>query len=101
MDDEAITTRLREDVLEASGKLRKKVAESYLKPAADDLQVLRSKKQKLSVTCITVSTDEKYIFSGSKDRSIVKCKLNYSLPYFKYGFHCMSCIIDYMTAGDL
>lgn len=76
LDDDAIKTRLREDVLEASGRLRKKVAESYLEPASDDLQVLRSKKQRLSITCITVSSDEKHIFSGSKDCSIVKYGIN-------------------------
>ncbi|MPC07861.1 U3 small nucleolar RNA-interacting protein 2 [Portunus trituberculatus] len=72
LDDEAIRTRLREDVLEASGRLRKKIADSYLEPEADDLKVFRSKKQRLSVTCITVSADEKYVFSGSKDASLVK-----------------------------
>lgn len=76
LDDEAIRTRLREDVLEASGKLRKKVADSYLEPEAGDLKVLRSKKQRLSVTCIAVSTDEKYVFSGSKDATLVKYGIN-------------------------
>ncbi|KAG0721315.1 U3 small nucleolar RNA-interacting protein 2 [Chionoecetes opilio] len=76
LDDEAIQSRLREDVLEASGRLRKKVAESYLRPADEDRQVLRSKKQKLSVTCIAVSIDEKYIFSGSKDCSIAKYSIS-------------------------
>lgn len=74
LDDETISARLREDVLEASGRLRKKVAESYLEPEATDLQVMRSKKQRLSVTCIAVSSDEKCVFAGSKDCSLVKCK---------------------------
>ncbi|XP_050716461.1 U3 small nucleolar RNA-interacting protein 2-like [Eriocheir sinensis] len=76
LDDESISARLREDVLEASGRLRKKVADSYLEPEATDLQVMRSKKQRLSVTCIAVSSDEKYVFAGSKDSSLVKYGIN-------------------------
>ncbi|XP_045618040.1 U3 small nucleolar RNA-interacting protein 2 [Procambarus clarkii] len=71
-DDEAIGVRLREDVLEASGKLRRNVAHTYIEPDQQDIRVLKSKHQKLPITCICVSHDEKHIFSGSKDCSIVK-----------------------------
>ncbi|KAG7163468.1 U3 small nucleolar RNA-interacting protein 2-like [Homarus americanus] len=76
LDDEAIGIQLREDLLKASGKLRKTVANLYIKPELQDFCVLKSKQQKLPITCVTVTSDEKYIFSGSKDCSIVKFTLD-------------------------
>jgi WD domain, G-beta repeat. len=29
---------------------------------------------KLSVTCVVISSDDKYIFSASKDGAIIKCE---------------------------
>lgn len=87
MDDESIRARLREDVLEASGRLWKKVADSYSAPEATELRVIRSKKQRLSVTCITVTSDEKYVFAGSKDCSIVKCKWGIVLLMYFHPIH--------------
>ncbi len=63
--------QLRDDILEKSGKLKKFVAKSY-----KDGQILRQlKHHKLSVTCVVISFDCKFIFSGSKDGTIVKCRL--------------------------
>lgn len=72
--DEALITRLREDVLEASGRLRRTVADSLVEPAVEEVYVMKSKQQKLSITCLALTNDDKFIFTGSKDCSIVKCK---------------------------
>lgn len=72
--DEALIGRLRDDVLEASGRLRKTVAESLVEPLVEELYVMKSKQQKLSITCLAIASDDKHIFTGSKDCSIVKCK---------------------------
>lgn len=76
VDNAAISTQLREDLLEASGRLRKRVADTYRQPAIEDISVLKSKHQKLPITCVTVTSDDKFIFSGSKDCSIVKYTLD-------------------------
>ncbi|PIK53491.1 putative U3 small nucleolar RNA-interacting protein 2-like [Apostichopus japonicus] len=70
IDHDAISHRLKEDVLEQSGRLLKNVACEYAQPAGDDLCILRG--HKLAVTCLVISPDSKYIFSGSKDCSVIK-----------------------------
>lgn len=70
IDHDAIAHRLREDVQRQSGKLFKKVADTYLEPAEDDIRVFRG--HYLSVTCAVISNDSKFIYSGSKDCSIIK-----------------------------
>ena len=45
------------------------------------------KGHRLTVTCVAVSNNGKYLFSGSKDGSIIKCNpfmFNYSLFYFYF-----------------
>ena len=74
VDDKTIASRLREDVLETAGKLRRFVADEYIRPESEEIKVLKSKHQKLPVTCLTVTNDGKFIYSGSKDCSIMKCK---------------------------
>lgn len=43
--------------------------------------ILRCKDHKDSVTCICLSNDGLYLYSGSKDGSIVKCKILHSFIY--------------------
>uniref|UniRef100_A0A3B4B204 U3 small nucleolar RNA-interacting protein 2 n=1 Tax=Periophthalmus magnuspinnatus TaxID=409849 RepID=A0A3B4B204_9GOBI len=74
-DDESFETdliagRLQEEVLEQKGKLQRLIAKDLLSPDESEIRVLRG--HKLSITCLVISTDEKYIFSASKDCSIIK-----------------------------
>ncbi|XP_011676652.2 U3 small nucleolar RNA-interacting protein 2 isoform X1 [Strongylocentrotus purpuratus] len=69
-DRDAIAHRLKSELLEQSGKLQKLVASEYTAPSSDDLCVLRG--HQLAITCMVISSDNKYIFSGSKDCSIIK-----------------------------
>ncbi|KAK7916559.1 hypothetical protein WMY93_012320 [Mugilogobius chulae] len=74
-DDESFETdliagRLQEEVLEQKGKLQRLIAKDLLPPDASEIRVLRG--HKLPVTCLVISSDEKYIFSASKDCSIIK-----------------------------
>lgn len=73
IDRDAVAHRLKEDVLEQSGRLLRSVADDYEAPNVDDLCVLRG--HKLAVTCLVISPDSKYIFSGSKDCSVIKWNL--------------------------
>ncbi|XP_068220490.1 U3 small nucleolar RNA-interacting protein 2-like [Palaemon carinicauda] len=76
LDDKAVAARLQEEVLDSAGKLRRLVAETYLEPELEDIIVLKSKHQKLPITCLAVTSDGQFIYSGSKDCSIVKYSID-------------------------
>ncbi|XP_060081368.1 U3 small nucleolar RNA-interacting protein 2-like isoform X2 [Ylistrum balloti] len=74
-DDEEINRdivshRLKQDILEQAGRLQRQVADNYQVPTVDDITVLRG--HQLSVTCVVISPDSRYLFTGSKDCSIIK-----------------------------
>lgn len=70
IDKAAIAHRLRDELLEQSGRLQKKFAHRVR--GVDSEHILYLKGHKLPVTCATVSHDGKYVYSGSKDCSIIK-----------------------------
>ncbi|XP_043564409.1 U3 small nucleolar RNA-interacting protein 2 isoform X1 [Chiloscyllium plagiosum] len=63
-------SRLEEEVLEQKGKLKRLLAKDYLPPDESEIRLLRG--HQLPVTCLVLSPDDKYIFSASKDCSIIK-----------------------------
>ncbi|KAL6464340.1 hypothetical protein MHYP_G00266570 [Metynnis hypsauchen] len=65
-----IAGRLQEDVLEQKGTLQRLMAKELVVPDPAEIRLLRG--HKLSVTCLVITPDEKYIFSASKDSSIIK-----------------------------
>jgi len=72
IDDDLISSRLKEDVLEQEGRLRKEVADS-VEPDLENMSLLTCPKYlKRSVTCLCVSEDDQWIFSGSKDGILMK-----------------------------
>ncbi|PSN50565.1 hypothetical protein C0J52_14763 [Blattella germanica] len=82
VDKDVIAHRLKEDYLEQTGKLRRKVADDYVGYDSESIQLLRCKDHKLPITCLVVSADNKFVYSASKDCGIVKwsledrCKIN-------------------------
>ncbi|KAK6176732.1 hypothetical protein SNE40_014974 [Patella caerulea] len=70
IDDDVIASRLKRDILEKSQKLHYDRADNLLQPEPELIKVLRG--HKLSVTCIVISSDDRYIYSASKDCSIIK-----------------------------
>ena len=44
----------------------------YVEPSAEDVTVCRG--HHLPVTCVVITPDMQYIFSGSKDCTIIKCR---------------------------
>lgn len=72
IDQSVIAHRLKEDILEHSGKLRRTVADLY--DAVDEslIKHLHCKDHKQPITCMTISQDCKWLFTASKDCSIVK-----------------------------
>lgn len=69
IDRDVIAHRLREDVAEQSGKLYRKVADN-LHFCADDAFSLRGHQR--SLTCVVISSDNQYVYTGSKDCTIIK-----------------------------
>jgi len=66
-----VEQRLKEDVDEERGKLRKEFAFKLSGLTANDVQYHGDKSHKLSITCVTVSPDSKKVYSASKDAGIV------------------------------
>jgi ribosomal RNA-processing protein 9 len=63
---------LKEDILEHSGTLRRTVADLYEALDESLIKHFRCKDHKLPITCMTISQDCKWLFSASKDCTIVK-----------------------------
>ena len=62
------------------------LSEQYTQPSSDAIRVLRG--HQLSVTCLCLSPEDKFVFSGSKDCSIIKCKyltVTFSFLPLKHG----------------
>lgn len=69
-EEGAVSKRLREEYLEEKGRLRKTVAENYVDH--EELITLRCKDHTHSITCLCLSSNGKFLYSGSKDGSLVK-----------------------------
>lgn len=81
--NEHILKKLKTDELERAGKLKKKIAD-HVKFDVENKKLLTCKQHKLSITCIAVSSDSKFLYSASKDYSIVKWSLlNFGKASFK------------------
>ncbi|XP_011498248.1 PREDICTED: U3 small nucleolar RNA-interacting protein 2 [Ceratosolen solmsi marchali] len=73
-EEGAITKRLKQDYLEEKGRLRKIIADTYV--GHDTPFILRCKDHKNSITCICLSSNGQFLYSGSKDGSLVKWSLH-------------------------
>ncbi|TNN84402.1 U3 small nucleolar RNA-interacting protein 2 [Liparis tanakae] len=69
-ETDLIAGRLQEEVLEQKGKLQRLIAKDIMPPEASEIRVLRG--HKLPITCLVISADDKCIYSGAKDCSIIK-----------------------------
>ncbi|XP_040449100.1 U3 small nucleolar RNA-interacting protein 2 [Falco naumanni] len=65
-----IGDRLKEDVLEQRGRLQRLLAKDVQPPDPASIRVLRG--HQLPVTCLVISPDDRFIFSASKDGSLIK-----------------------------
>ncbi|XP_006620835.1 U3 small nucleolar RNA-interacting protein 2 isoform X2 [Apis dorsata] len=72
-EEGAITKRLHEEYLEEKGRLRKTVASNYINHG--EPIVLKCKEHKSSITCLCLSSNGRFLYSGSKDGSLVKWSL--------------------------
>ena len=73
----AVNKRLKKDDLEEAGKLKRLIANNYQLPDNLLVDLTRTKMfkdnkvHKASVTCVAVSTDGRFVMSGSKDGGLV------------------------------
>ncbi|GAB0091384.1 U3 small nucleolar RNA-interacting protein 2 [Sergentomyia squamirostris] len=67
-----VDKRLTNEYLDSVGKLRRFVANTYLGFQEDGIRMLKHKSQKSPMTCLCLSKDGKWAFSGSKSTVIVK-----------------------------
>lgn len=72
-EEGAVTRRLHEEYLEERGRLRKTIASNYVN--YNEPIFLKCKEHKSSITCLCLSSNGKFIYSGSKDGGLVKCML--------------------------
>ncbi|KAL9838983.1 LOW QUALITY PROTEIN: U3 small nucleolar RNA-interacting protein 2 [Geothlypis trichas] len=63
-----IGDRLKEDVLEQRGRLQRRAKD--VQPPDPRIRVLRGHQL---LTCLVISPDDRFIFSASKDGSLIKC----------------------------
>ncbi|KAH8112385.1 WD40 repeat-like protein [Phellopilus nigrolimitatus] len=74
LDRELIASRLKQDVMEHSGKMHKFMADSL--EIADPPIYLRTRGHRQSVTAAVASSSGKYIFTSGKEGSIVRTDLS-------------------------
>jgi len=73
VDQNFITARLKDDVLEQAGRLKKAVADS-ITGCAEPIH-LKCKEHSRTITCILISPDDSLLVSASDDFNIVKWSL--------------------------
>jgi len=109
-----VLKRLKDDVLDQKGKLKTKVADGLTTPS--DIVELRNRNHTKAITCIVVSPDDKYVYSASKDASIIQwdlqaCKVHKCLSYNRkkpqnnptyhnYPVLSLSVSDNYLVSGD-
>lgn len=75
VDHSVISKRLKEDYLKETGKLRLNIADKYKGVNNINTKILKCGQQRGGVTCLCISSDDKYLFVGSKDAVVVKYSL--------------------------
>ncbi|XP_046959818.1 U3 small nucleolar RNA-interacting protein 2 [Vanessa cardui] len=70
--DDAIEKRLQKDYLEQKGRLKTEVADKYVAPTDSNIRLIRAKEHRLSLTCLCISSDGDFAFTGCKTGTIIK-----------------------------
>lgn len=75
-----ISQRLTDEYLDSVGKLRRKIAKDYVGYSAENITKLKHKLQKLPITCLCLSSDNEFMFTGSKTHFVIKWDMKNSKP---------------------
>ncbi|ORX93890.1 WD40 repeat-like protein [Basidiobolus meristosporus CBS 931.73] len=71
VDKDLIAERLQQDALEASGRLHRALADQFILPVQEG-DIRKQRGHQLSVTSVAITANKKFVFTGSKDGSIIK-----------------------------
>lgn len=69
---DTVSQRLTNEYLDSVGKLRRKVADSLDRVDTANILKLKHKLHKLPVTCVCLTTDNKFVFIGNKSSIVLK-----------------------------
>jgi ribosomal RNA-processing protein 9 len=114
---EVISQRLKTDHLKQLGKYEITIADKYTGVDHNNIKILKYREQHNTITCLCLSSDNKWLFSGSKDGVIVKWSFqDYKkvgvIPFVKTNvdqikghtgcIYCMAISTDnkYLVVGD-
>lgn len=75
-----ITKRLANEYLDSVGRLRRTVADELTGYDESGVVALKHKLQKVPITCICLSSDGNFMFSGSKSQFVVKWNVQDAKP---------------------
>lgn len=70
--DDAVEKRLQKDYLEQKGKLKVEVADNYKVPNENDFRLIRAKEHRLPLTCVCITNDGEFVFTGCKTGTVIK-----------------------------
>lgn len=75
-EDEHVSKKLKLDYLESIGKLKKHLAENYIGFDEENIVTLKHKLQHQAITCLCLSPDNNFLFSGSKTGKVLKWNIS-------------------------
>lgn len=89
VDENLISKRLKEDYLKEAGKLRLTIADKFKNVDTNSIKILKCREQKNSISCMCITSDDKYVFVGSKDGVVIKYSLSENkkvgiIPFVKH-----------------
>lgn len=67
-----VSQRLADEYLDSIGKLRRKVADDYTGFDEQNIQQVKHKLHQLPVTCVCLTADNKFLFTGNKSAIVLK-----------------------------
>ncbi|XP_031626257.1 U3 small nucleolar RNA-interacting protein 2 [Contarinia nasturtii] len=67
-----VSQRLTDEYLDSIGKLRRKVAETYTGYDEKNIVQVKHKLHQLPVTCVCLTADNKFLFTGNKSAIVLK-----------------------------
>lgn len=67
-----ISQRLTSEYLDSVGKLRRKIADDYTGIDEKNVKQIKHKLHQLPVTCVCITSDNKFLFTGNKSAKVLK-----------------------------
>jgi ribosomal RNA-processing protein 9 len=72
ISDNIISERLRRNRLESQGKYFRNLSKGFEEMNINDIEMIKMNDHNSSVTCVTLTSDDSTVYSGSKDNSVIR-----------------------------